>query len=198
MKRSNQVWLDDLNSDGRRQTAALSDLRTQLLKGLGRYLNSASIDNVEVEDLAQDSLIKIISSLQSFEGRSAFVTWAMAISIRETLSHFRRKKWASVSLESISKLGKEFASTAASVEIQVDFRQRLTRVSDLMAMHLTKKQRLALVAELKGMPQEVIARQLGSNRNAIYKLTHDARKRLKTEVLKSLDTSEVTYESHIY
>jgi RNA polymerase sigma-70 factor (ECF subfamily) len=29
------------------------------------------------------------------------------------------------------------------------------------------------------MPQDEIARQLGSNRNAIYKLTHDARKRLK-------------------
>ena len=29
------------------------------------------------------------------------------------------------------------------------------------------------------MPQDEIARHLGSNRNAIYKLTHDARKRLK-------------------
>jgi RNA polymerase sigma-70 factor (ECF subfamily) len=29
------------------------------------------------------------------------------------------------------------------------------------------------------MPQDEIARQLGSNRNAVYKLTHDARKRLK-------------------
>jgi RNA polymerase sigma-70 factor (ECF subfamily) len=29
------------------------------------------------------------------------------------------------------------------------------------------------------MPQDEIANQLGSNRNAIYKLTHDARKRLK-------------------
>ena len=29
------------------------------------------------------------------------------------------------------------------------------------------------------MPQDEIGRQLGSNRNAIYKLTHDARRRLK-------------------
>ena len=29
------------------------------------------------------------------------------------------------------------------------------------------------------MPQDEIARQLGSNRNALYKLTHDARKKLK-------------------
>jgi RNA polymerase sigma-70 factor (ECF subfamily) len=29
------------------------------------------------------------------------------------------------------------------------------------------------------MPQDAIARQLGSSRNALYKLTHDARKRLR-------------------
>jgi RNA polymerase sigma-70 factor (ECF subfamily) len=44
---------------------------------------------------------------------------------------------------------------------------------------LTEKQKTALLAELKGMPQEEIVRHLGSNRNAVYKLTHDARKRLK-------------------
>ena len=44
---------------------------------------------------------------------------------------------------------------------------------------LTEKQRTALLAELKGMPLEEIGRRLGSNRNAVYKLTHDARKRLK-------------------
>jgi RNA polymerase sigma-70 factor (ECF subfamily) len=29
------------------------------------------------------------------------------------------------------------------------------------------------------MPQDEIARHLGSNRNAVYTLTHDARKRLR-------------------
>ena len=59
------------------------------------------------------------------------------------------------------------------------------REAILGAMHamirddLTAKQRAALLAELRGMPQDEIARHLGSNRNAIYKLTHDARKRLK-------------------
>ena len=31
----------------------------------------------------------------------------------------------------------------------------------------------------RGMPLAEIGRRMGSNRNAIYKLTHDARKRLK-------------------
>ena len=55
----------------------------------------------------------------------------------------------------------------------------------LAAMHrvideqLTDKQWLALTAELNGMPQDEIARQLGSDRNAVYKLTHDARRKLR-------------------
>ena len=52
-------------------------------------------------------------------------------------------------------------------------------VYEIIREQLTQKQRDALLAELKGMPQEEIGRRMGSNRNAIYKLTHDARKRLK-------------------
>ena len=40
------------------------------------------------------------------------------------------------------------------------------------------------------MPQDEIARHLGSNRNAIYKLTHDARKNLK----KGLEAAGYTAE----
>ena len=34
-------------------------------------------------------------------------------------------------------------------------------------------------AELAGMPTEVLAEQLGTNPNALYKLVHDARRRLR-------------------
>ena len=55
---------------------------------------------------------------------------------------------------------------------------------------LTEKQRTALLAEIKGMPQDEIARHLGSNRNAVYKLTHDARKKLR----KGLESAGYTAE----
>ncbi len=35
------------------------------------------------------------------------------------------------------------------------------------------------MAELRGMPQAEIAAQMGLTRNALYKLTHDARQSLK-------------------
>ena len=47
----------------------------------------------------------------------------------------------------------------------------------------TDKQRQALVAKIQGMPLEEVARRMGSNRNALYKLIHDARQRLKERLL---------------
>jgi RNA polymerase sigma-70 factor (ECF subfamily) len=55
---------------------------------------------------------------------------------------------------------------------------------------LTEKQWMALTAELGGMPVEEIARRMDSNVNAVYKLLHDARQRLK----RGLETAGYTAE----
>jgi len=39
------------------------------------------------------------------------------------------------------------------------------------------------VAVIGGMPLEEVARRMGTNRNALYKLLHDARQRLKKRML---------------
>lgn len=62
---------------------------------------------------------------------------------------------------------------------QIERRTILDTMHAIIQAELTEKQRTALLAEMKGMPQDEIARHLGSNRNAVYKLTHDARKKLK-------------------
>ena len=59
------------------------------------------------------------------------------------------------------------------------------RRSIIDAMHrviqsqLTERQRDVLLSEVRGEPMAEIAIRVGSSRNAIHKLTHDARKRLK-------------------
>jgi RNA polymerase sigma-70 factor (ECF subfamily) len=40
-----------------------------------------------------------------------------------------------------------------------------------------------MAAVFKQMPLDEIARRMGTNRNALYKLLHDARKRLKKRML---------------
>lgn len=51
--------------------------------------------------------------------------------------------------------------------------------NELIETNLTDKQKLAVRGLLEGMPVEELARRTGSNRNAIYKLVHDARRKLR-------------------
>ena len=50
---------------------------------------------------------------------------------------------------------------------------------DAIERDLTPRQRAAVLGELAGMPTAVLAEQLGTNANALYKLHHDARLRLR-------------------
>ena len=184
MDRDNETWLAHLGGTGPDQQAALSDLRDALLRGLRRALSHrADADDAFLEDVVQDSLVRILERLPQFEGRSRFLTWAMSIAIRVAMSELRRRRWKDVSLDEVIAGADLTPGRAIDDDPGPDAQSE--REAILAAMHevirngLTAKQREALLAELRGMPQDEIARHLGSNRNAIYKLTHDARKRLK-------------------
>ena len=184
MDRDNETWLTHLRDTGPDQQVALSDLRAALLRGLRRALSQrVGADDGFLEDVAQDALVRILERLPKFEGRSQFTTWAMAVAIRVAMSALRRRRWKDVSLDEV--VADADLAPAGVVDDAPGPLARSEREAILATMHevirdgLTAKQREALLAELQGMPQDEIARQLGTNRNALYKLTHDARKRLK-------------------
>lgn len=184
MDRNNETWLAHLLSEGSDQQAALADLREALLRGLRRALwNRALADEAFMEDAVQDALVRILDRLQQFEGRSRFLTWATAIAIRVAMSELRRRRWKDVSLDEVLAdadfTPQRAFDEAAGPDARWERKVILDKLYDLIQNDLTEKQRTALLAELKGMPQDEIARHLGSHRNAVYKLTHDARKRLK-------------------
>jgi RNA polymerase sigma-70 factor (ECF subfamily) len=184
MDRDNETWLAHLGGTGPDQQAALSDLREALLRGLRKALSHrAGAGDAFLEDVVQDALVRILGRLPQFEGRSRFLTWAMSVAIRVAMSELRRQRWKDVPLDEVVAGGDLTPGRAIVDEPGPDAQSE--REAILAAMHglirngLTEKQREALLAELRGMPQDEIARHLGSNRNAVYKLTHDARKRLK-------------------
>lgn len=55
----------------------------------------------------------------------------------------------------------------------------------MIAEELTDKQRMAMLAVMQGgMPLQEAAERMGTNRNALYKLLHDARQRLQKRMLR--------------
>jgi RNA polymerase sigma-70 factor (ECF subfamily) len=177
MSRDNESWISELKQ---RRESAITDLRVVLLRNLRKALaNRPGADNSFLEDAVQDSILRVMDRLDQFAGRSQFVTWATSIAIRVALGELRRSRWKDVSLDELTidpRLTPELTQSAAAPHE----RQAIWETIQHAIQHeLTHRQRAALLAELKGMPQAEIADRLGSNRNAVYKLTHDARKKLK-------------------
>ena len=184
MDRANDVWIEELRQPDPRREAALADLRADLFRDLrGVLAGRAGVDDAFLEDAVQEALLKVLDRLDTFARRGRFVSWALAIAVRVALTTIRKQRWRGVSLD---RFREDSRGPAFDVADQSPGPERASLRSELLAaMHrvideqLTDKQWLALTAELNGMPQDEIARQLGSDRNAVYKLTHDARRKLR-------------------
>ena len=188
-ERTNQQWLTALQGPDRDE--ALADLRTLLVRGLRYALASwPNVDEATVEDLAQDALLRVLKGLDSFRGESRFTTWAQKIAVNVAFTELRRRRWQDISLDDLGAsqdtdfMPDTLVDPSADPEKQALQRTLLDTLSEVIATELTDKQRQALVAvRIHGMPLAEVARRMGTNRNALYKLLHDARQRLKKRIL---------------
>jgi RNA polymerase sigma-70 factor, ECF subfamily len=185
--RSNEQWLAELRGPERDQ--ALADLRAVLVRGLrvslaGRVRQGL---NEAAEDFAQEALIKIMGNLDTFRGESRFTTWAQKIAVMTASTELRRKRWRDVSLQEVlDRYGTHSGESDRLADEQPtpeELTMRTTMVATVrrfVDQELTDKQREAIVAVMfEGMPLEEAAKRMGTNRGALYKLMHDARRRLK-------------------
>lgn len=169
-------WVEGLRDSSPRGQALLAELsdrlRRSLAKSFGQNFSAADLD-----DLTQTSLLRITEKLDSFEGRSKFTTWATAIAVHEALAELRRRKWQHLDLEAAVEEGKASLEPAGPDAVLRSERDGLLqRAIDQV---LSPRQRTALLAELGGLPLMEVARRMESSRGALYKLLHDARKRLR-------------------
>jgi len=202
--RTNEQWLSDLRSEDGTKESALVDLRAIIARGLpfalSRWLSPASPQFESlVEEVTQETLLRVLDQLHTFEGRSQFTTWVHKIAIRIALTELRRKRWQDSSLdemvdnEEIPVSPRILEDTHATPEQIAERADMLARVRRVIDEELTERQRRALIMlGMQGMPMEEAARRLKTNRNALYKLLHDARLRLKQRLhTEGLDAQEV-------
>ena len=186
-ERTNEQWLAELRGPERDQ--ALADLRVVLVRGLKAGLAGRVRRGLHetAEDFAQEALIKIMAGLDTFRGESRFTTWAQKVAVLTASTELRRKRWRDVSLQEVLD---RYGTNSGGIDRLADEQptpERLTMRETMLTTlrrfvdeELTDRQREAMVAVMfEGMPLEEAARRMGTNRNALYKLMHDARKRLK-------------------
>ncbi|HEU4404384.1 MAG TPA: sigma-70 family RNA polymerase sigma factor [Polyangiaceae bacterium] len=176
--RGNEAWRRELRAAGPEGEAARRDLRALLVAGLGRAFGARA--GAQVEDFAQEALVRVLDRLDAFRGDSRFTTWAMSIAVHVAHSELRRAHWKGTSLEDLAAYDE---AGALLPEGAPDAERSLARARALAALEgalgqITDRQRAVIAGELRGMPQEEIGRRLGVGRNAVYKLGHDARRAL--------------------
>ncbi len=189
--RSNDTWLSDLRSEGLAREQALADLREVVRHGLpyalSRWLSPEDpLFTPLVEEVTQETLLRVLDQLDTFEGRSMFTTWVQKIAVRIALTELRRKRWQDSSLDELVDNEESpapprlMADRTPSPEAIAERADMIAAVRRILEQELTPKQREALtLLGIQDVPLEEAARRMKTNRNALYKLLHDARLRLK-------------------
>jgi RNA polymerase sigma-70 factor (ECF subfamily) len=204
-QRTNVEWLTALR-DG--DDAALADLRTYVLRAalftLQRarhhvgHLGAGALGQL-AEDCAQESLTAILQRLGTFRGESQFTTWAYTFAVNIALLAARRERWASVSLDRILDGSETPSAATGGHDATLDPERRALQAEAVAAIrdgiehHLTvKQQQLLRAIVFEQVPLDEVVRHWGSNRNALYKLLHDARRKLKSHLhARGFDVDEI-------
>ena len=119
-----------------------------------------------------------------------FTTWVHKIAVRIALTELRRKRWQDSSLDDLVDNEENPAPPSIMADHQagpaeaIERADMLARVRRILEQELTPKQREALtLLSIQDIPLEEAAKRMKTNRNALYKLLHDARLRLKRRLL---------------
>ncbi len=200
---SNEEWVELLTEPA--DERAVAELRKYLIQGLKPALSKYVDRELDqfVEDVAQDALLKVLEYVHTFRGESKLTTWAMKIAVREGLTVLRRKRWDNISIEDLNGpnvddhsreiFSETFSSDSPSPELSTAQKMMLEKVHDIIENVLTDKQRKVITAlMIHDLPITVVADQMNTNRNNLYKLVYDARKKLKNEFeLQGIDPEEM-------
>jgi RNA polymerase sigma-70 factor (ECF subfamily) len=196
-ERSNEAWLHDLQGESAQRDRAIADLRLRLQRGIYYYLSHERSDLAGLapeelthmsEDFVQEAVLRVLDNLESFRGDSQFTTWATKVAVRIAISELRRARYKDFSLDALVGDGdlRETASTLLNSaspdrpETAAEKAEALDHINRAFSEVLTPRQRAALEAVvLEGIPLDIVAEQLGTNRNALYKLIFDARRKLR-------------------
>ena len=197
--RSNEDWIQALSGTGEYQDEAINDLRHFLLQ-VALYTLNQKVKDIHAlshsdrlalgEDCAQEACITVLNHLAEFKGESKFTTWAYKFAVNVSLARARQEGWKQISLELSSSKAASFGEFAAhihsnhpDVESQVLQTEIIAVLDDTIQHDLTDKQRMVFrLIVFEQVPMDGVVQRMGMNRNAVYKLLHEARKKLKRAV----------------
>jgi RNA polymerase sigma-70 factor (ECF subfamily) len=180
-------WIDGLRPPRSPQVEArLYELLVRAARSeVGRRAGRLRLAGPELDDIAHqaahDAMLLILRKLDTFRGESRFTTWAYKFVIFEVSGKVARHFWSdadeSLEPEHWERLADRFGFSPEEAAESADL---LAAIRRAVEEELTDRQRDVFVAlVLDGVPVDVLAPRLGTNRNALYKTMFDARRKIR-------------------
>jgi RNA polymerase sigma-70 factor, ECF subfamily len=193
MDSESRGWLERLDAGSRDRDAAIAELRELLLRAARfevrrRCATLSQLRGGDQEDLAQqsagDAMVAILSKLDQFRGQSKFTTWAYKFALYEAAANIRKLAWQGRELPLEAEEWPQVPDPGPAPHGEVEMNDLLAAIRQEIESSLTPRQREVLVAlALNEVPIDVLAERLDTTRGALYKVLHDARRRLRAALV---------------
>jgi RNA polymerase sigma-70 factor (ECF subfamily) len=182
-------WLRRLRGDETARDDAVARLHALLLRaarfevarrrrGLP-HLRGEELDDIATQ-AADDALISVLRRLDDFAGASRFTTWAYKFALLEAAVKLRKRAWQGREVPLEPETWDLFSSAELEPDAEAEQSELLAALQAAIVDVLTPHQRRVLVAlAVNGVPIDVLAERLSTNRGALYKTLHDARRKLR-------------------
>ena len=182
-------WLQSLRAEDGTRDAAIARLHALLLRAarfeIARrratlpHLRGNELDDIATE-AADDALVSVLRRLDDYRGASRFTTWVYKFALLEAAVKLRKRAWQGREIPLEPEGWDLLSSGALEPDAEAEQSELLAAVQAAIADVLTPHQRTVLVAlALNGIPIDVLADRLNTNRGALYKTLHDARRKLR-------------------
>jgi RNA polymerase sigma-70 factor, ECF subfamily len=184
-------WLRSLRAKDATGQEAIARLHALLLRAARfevarRRPTLPHLRGDELEDIAteaaDDALMSVLRRLD-FRGASRFTTWAYKFALLEAAVKLRKRSWQGREIPLEPESWGLFSSAGLEPDDEAEQNELLETLQSAIAQVLTPHQRRVLVAlAVNGVPIDVLAERLNTNRGALYKTLHDARRKLRAHL----------------
>jgi RNA polymerase sigma-70 factor, ECF subfamily len=185
-------WLQSLRAKDATGQEAIARLHALLLRAARfevarRRPTLPHLRGDELEDIAteaaDDALMSVLRRLDDFRGASRFTTWAYKFALLEAAVKLRKRSWQGREVPLEAEGWGLFPSPGLQPGAEAEQSELLDTMQSAIANALTPHQRRVLVAlALNGVPIDVLAERLNTNRGALYKTLYDARRKLRKDL----------------
>ena len=180
---SDQHILDLAERATKGEREALGRLAGALRPLICRWALVMTGDPNDAEDVAQQVLMKMMTSMEGFDGRSRVTSWVYRITRNASLDHQRRRKRERRLAEKAEWLARAEAPRLDDPLDDIEMNRTLRLIRTLMRELSMRQREVFDLVDLQGLEPKEAAELLEMNPNTLRVHLLRARRRMRSEML---------------